>query len=87
MSRTMCDKFMKWGLSRMRNRDRYILKVNEYDMLMNMQTNLIKGCRCVLDVITGTTVLCPIEAHGKVGEQSRLAVCSKCIQKWLDEES
>jgi hypothetical protein len=56
-------------------------------MLMNMQTRLIKGCRCVLDVITGTTVLCPIEAHGKVGEQSRLAVCSKCIQAWLNEES
>ena len=71
----------------MKNRDRYILKVNEYDMLMNMQTNLIKvSCRCVLDIITGTTVLCPTEAHGKVGAQSRLAVCSKCIQKWLNEE-
>lgn len=87
MSRNMCKKFTKWGLSHMKNRDRYILKVNEYDMLMNMQMRLIKGCRCVLDVITGTTVLCPIEAHGKVGEQSRLAVCSKCIQEWLNEES
>ena len=75
------------GDEAMKNRDRYILKVNEYDMLMNMQTKLIKGCRCVLDVITGTTVLCPKEAHGKVGEQSRLAVCSKCIQKWLNEEN
>ena len=87
MLRTMCKKFTKWGLSRMKNRDRYILKVNEYDMLMNMQTRLIKGCRCVLDVMTGTTVLCPIEAHGKVGERSRLAVCSKCIAAWLNEES
>lgn len=86
MLRNMCKKFTKWGLSRMKNRDQYILKVNEYDMLMNMQTNLIKGCRCVLDVITGTTVLCPSEAHGKVGEQSRLAVCSKCIAAWLNEE-
>ena len=70
----------------MTNRERYIMNVNEYDMLMKMQTNLIKGCRCVLDVITGTTVLCPAEAHGKVGEQSRLAVCDKCIQKWLNSE-
>lgn len=87
MLRIIYNESTKWGLSRMKNRDRYILKVNEYDMLMNMQTRLIKGCRCVLDVITGTTVLCPIEAHGKVGEQSRLAVCSKCIQAWLNEES
>lgn len=87
MLKNIYNEFTKWGLNRMTNRDRYILKVNEYDMLINMQTRLIKGCRCVLDVITGTTVLCPIEAHGKVGEQSRLAVCSKCIQAWLNEES
>jgi hypothetical protein len=71
----------------MKNRDRYILKVNEYDMLMNMQKN-IQNCYscCALDVITGKMINCPEEMKGKVGEQSRLAVCSKCIQKWLNEE-
>jgi hypothetical protein len=71
----------------MKNRDRYILKVNEYDMLMNMQKN-IQNCYscCALDVITGKMINCPEEMKGKVGEQSRLEVCGKCIQKWLNEE-
>lgn len=71
----------------MKNRDRYINKVNEYDMLMNMQYNLTDiCCDCVLDIITGKKIKCPEEMRGKIGAQSRLAVCSKCIQKWLNEE-
>jgi len=71
----------------MKNRDRYILKVNEYDMLISMQKN-IQNCYscCALDVITGKMINCPEEMKNKVGQESRLAVCSQCIQKWLNEE-
>lgn len=71
----------------MKNRDKYILKVNEYDILINMQTNIMNngGC-CVIDEITGKMNACPEEMNGKVGKKSQLAVCSKCVQKWLNEE-
>ena len=72
----------------MKNRDRYILKVNEADMLISMQTNIVTKCGgyCVIDELTGKVHDCPEDMNGKVGAQSRLAVCSKCIQKWLNEE-
>lgn len=71
----------------MTNRDRYILKVCEYDMLMNMQANLIdRGYVCAIDALTGKIKACPEEMAGIVGKQSRLAVCGKCIQKWLNSE-
>lgn len=72
----------------MKNRDRYIINVNEYDMLISMQTNIVTKCGgyCVIDELTGKVCDCPEDMNGKVGEQSRLAVCSKCIQKWLNEE-
>jgi hypothetical protein len=68
----------------MRNRDRYILKVNEHDMLLNIQTNLIKGCRCVLDGLTGEFRACPQEWGSP---KTKLEACSKCIQDFLNEES
>ncbi len=71
----------------MKNRDRYIHKVNEYDMLVKMQKHITEcGCLCVVDILTGRMNPCPEEMRGKVGAESRLAVCSKCIQKWLNEE-
>ena len=71
----------------MKNRERYILRVNEHDMLLNMQYNLMDCCcNCILDIITGKKIKCPEEMKGKVGAQSRLAICSKCIQAWLNEE-
>lgn len=72
----------------MRNRDRYILKVNEHDMLLKFQSNIMDcGCVCVLDGLTGGVHNCPYEMRFLCGAQTRLDVCSKCIQKWLNEES
>lgn len=73
----------------MKNRDKYILKVNEADMLISMQTNIVTKCGgyCVIDELTGKVRDCPEDMNGKVGKQSRLAVCSKCIQAWLNEEA
>ncbi len=71
----------------MKNRDRYILKVNEYDMLIKIQENIMDtGYNCILDGITGKKIKCPEEMRGKVGAMSRLEVCGNCIQKWLNEE-
>lgn len=88
MQRIMCNEFTKWGLSRMKNRDRYILKVNEYDMLLQFQHNIMDcGCTCVLDGLTGEVHNCPYEMRFTYGEQARLDLCSKCIQDFLNEES
>ena len=57
-------------------------------MLKQMQHNIMeKGCVCVLDALTGNMNSCPAEMQGKVGALSRLAVCGKCIQRFLNEEA
>lgn len=72
----------------MKNRDKFIIHHSEYDMLMQMQHNIMeKGCVCVLDALTGNMNSCPAEMQGKVGALSRLAVCGKCIQRFLNEEA
>lgn len=72
----------------MKNRDKYILKVNECDMLLRLQYNLMHGCgNCILDSLTGKRIQCPEKMRNRVGHLSRLEVCSECIQKWLNEES
>ena len=72
----------------MKNRDRYILKVNEYDMLISMQTNILNISEdspvCIIDLLTGKVNGCPDEMFG---DEPRLAVCSKCIQAWLNKEA
>ena len=64
-----------------RNRDKYINKVNEADMLISMQDNMIKGIRtCIIDVITGE--LNPCEFAGLENHEN----CEQCIRIWLNEE-
>ena len=72
----------------MKNRDKYILQKNEYDMLMDAQIALIQGFgeKCIIDAIAWGEHPCPKEMTGKVGMKSKLDVCSKCIQQWLNEE-
>lgn len=82
MLRITYNEFTKWGLSRMKNRDRYILKVNEHDMLMKIQANIIDGdCCCIIDALTGD--IYPSED----GKRCTLDACKECIQKWLNKES
>ena len=67
---------------KMTNRDRYILKANEYDMLVKIQANIIGGdCRCIIDALTEDTYL------GEDGKMCTFDTCKECIQKWLNEES
>lgn len=66
----------------MKNRDKYVLKVNEYDLLMKILTN-----------IQFTDIKCPIfVVTGKYGEYSGRCnkytyQCDKCCQSWLNEEA
>ncbi len=57
----------------MKNRERYILNVNEYDMLVKIQA-VMAGC--VIEALTGKDYPCPDD----------LCTCKECIQKWLNEE-
>ena len=65
----------------MTNRDRYILKRNECDILMEIQAALAHGEKCIVDAITGKVRDCTNY------NQRDLEVCDKCIQAWLNEES
>ena len=69
----------------MKNRDKYLLKRNEYDILMQFQRNIFNGgCGCVIDGLTGEFRDCPKEWRDA---KTKIDVCSKCIQDWLNEES
>ena len=69
----------------MKNRDRYINKVNEYDMLSAMHRNLQRLADnesfvpCILDTITGTLNPCNTDEYMEMD-------CETCIQAWLNEE-
>lgn len=69
------------GDDAMKNRDRYILKRNEHDVLMEIQTALAYGERCIVDAITRKERDCVNYI------KQDLEVCSKCIAAWLNEES
>lgn len=60
----------------MKNRVRYILQANEYDLLVKIQDGL-GNCDnfCVLDLITDKYHHCPEGSY-----------CKDCIQKWLNAE-
>lgn len=72
---------------KMTNRDRYILKANEHDILLKIQCSIYAGYNaCAIDLVSGNLHMCPDEMKGKYEIDDRLVVCSKCIQKWLNEE-
>ena len=60
----------------MTNRDFYISKVNEYDLLLRIHENLaVRNTTCVLEAI---------DKNFKCTTDS--GTCAECIQKWLNEE-
>lgn len=65
----------------MTNREKYILKCNELDMLTGIQLAMAHGEKCVVDAITRKQRDCSnyIKQDAKV--------CSRCIQNWLNEEA
>ena len=78
MLRIMCEKFTKWGLSRMRNRD-WLNKMALIDLL-NIINKRFDGCfvyRMEKENFDSVDGRC--EKHGWD--------CQKCIAAWLNEES
>lgn len=67
----------------MMNRDRYILKRNEYDLLVDLNYELMDGKKCIIEALTG---------EYQYGEDGMRCVCygyeqcKVCIQDWLNEE-
>ena len=64
----------------MKNRDKYIHKTNEYDMLISIQTALNHGECCVLDALTRTTNICFYNSDKQKD-------CETCIRSWLNEDN
>lgn len=65
----------------MKNRDKFILKRNEYDLLVTLQVAFSgMRCQCVLEALTAKEVNCPDD------KCCTLDTCKECIQKWLNEE-
>lgn len=67
----------------MKNRDRYILKQNEYDVLCKIQLALLYGENCIISALTAKDYSCPKHIHG----EQRHERCCRCLQQWLNEES
>ena len=66
----------------MRNRDRYILQRNEYDMLCDLQAAISSGrCQCVIEALTAKEYPCPND------KCCMLSTCMECIQEWLNKEA
>ena len=63
----------------MKNRDRYVLKVNECDLLCILQVAFGSGlCSCVIEALTGKEYPCNLNLSADC--------CCQCIQKWLNSE-
>ena len=65
----------------MTNREKYILRRNELDMLTDIQLAMAHGEKCVVDAITRKQRDCANYIKQDV------KVCSRCIQNWLNEEA
>lgn len=63
----------------MKNRDRYILQVNEYDLLAKIQATMLSNDCCVIEALTG--VGCPEDRC------CMLSTCQACIQAWLNKDA
>lgn len=66
----------------MKNRDKYILQQNEYDMLVQIQVAIAsQPYLCVIEALTGKDYPCPDD------KVCMLDTCEECIQNWLNEEA
>lgn len=69
----------------MTNRERYITKRNQYDLMLTIAENISGiGTFCPIKAISGKKRLCIT----KLDDNLRLVRdCEPCVQKWLNEES
>ena len=62
----------------MKNRERYIHRVCEYDMLCKIQATMLDYNCCVIAALSGEG--CPHE------KMCMLDTCRECLQEWLNKE-
>ena len=67
----------------MKNRDRYITNVCEFDMLLNINYEIMDGKKCIIEAITNEY---QYDDNKNRCFSSSDRNCSKCIQKWLNAE-
>ena len=75
----------------MKNRDRYVLKVNEYDMLLRIHTSLYDNYNCVIEMLEGDYKYFKEEdgdlERCRTSEERKDKIsCDECIQAWLNKE-
>ena len=63
----------------MKNRSRYIVQRNEYDLMMAIVKNTNV---CPIYAVSGKPALCVVMTI----RPRNIKICSKCVQKWLNEE-
>lgn len=68
------------------NRDRYLMKRNEYDILCDVQLALLNGENCILDALSGKYKYfysCPKLLNNNETTYER---CCRCIAAWLNNK-
>ena len=73
-------------MSFLTNRDRYLMKRNEYDILCDVQLALLNGENCILDALSGKYnyfYSCPELLNNNETTYER---CCRCIAAWLNKE-
>lgn len=76
----------------MRNRDKHILKVNEYDLLLRIHTSLSDNYNCVIEMLEGDYKYFKekdgdLERCRTSEERRDKILCDECIQAWLNEKA
>lgn len=73
-------------MSFLTNRDRYLMKRNEYDILCDVQLALLNGENCILDALSGKYnyfYSCPKLLNDNETTYER---CCRCIAAWLNNK-
>ena len=72
----------------MKNRDRYITKVCEYDMLVKLNKAIQNDVACVIEALTGKYQKYKLDdkVYCRCFNITNGRQCEECIQKWLNEE-
>ena len=63
----------------MKNRDKYIVKCNEYDMMCRIIKAMTNGVPCAIKGVSGKTDLNDCKKYD--GD------CRRCVKEWLNQEA
>lgn len=84
--KTSAILYSKGWVSFLTNRDRYLMKRNEYDILCDVQLALLHGENCIIDALIGNDksfYSCPEFSNNNETTYER---CCRCIAAWLNNK-